>query len=185
MSIDESLDEELRIFRNVSGLTERDESTLRDAASVIVPHIESLTEKFYEQLSAEPKTATYIEGRVDLLKKTHIKWIEALFSGNYDEEFFESQLRIGRTHVSAKIPPLFVASSMSYLRSAFPKLINQEFNNDDKMAGEISSSILRVLDLCQFLIDYAYEQDRLKRLTDATGLTRPLLENLIALKAKS
>ncbi len=184
MSIDESLDEELRIFRNVSGLTEHDEHTLRDAASVIVPHIEPLTEKFYEQLSAEPKTATYIEGRVDLLKKTHIQWIESLFSGNYDEAFFESQLRIGRTHVSAKIPPLFVASSMSYLRSAFPKLINQEFNDDDK-SGEISSSVLRVLDLCQFLIDYAYEQDRLKRLTDATGLTRPLLENLIALKAKN
>jgi len=184
MSIDENLDEELRIFKKVSGLSENDENTLREAVSVILPHIGPLTETFYEQLTAEPKTAEYIEGRVDLLKKTHTQWIEALFSGNYDEAFIESQLRIGRTHVSAKIPPLFVASSMSYLRSAFPKLINQEFSNDEKKAGDISSSVLRVLDLCQYLIDYAYEQDRLKRLTDATGLTRPLLENLIALKAK-
>ena len=71
---------------------------------------------------------------------------------------------------------------MSYLRSAFPKLISQQLNESDNSSGELASAILKVLDLCQYLIDHAYEQDRLQRLTDATGLSRPLLENLIALK---
>jgi hypothetical protein len=184
MSIDETLKEELRIFKNVSAFTENDEAKLRESASVIIPHIAAVTDEFYKQLADEPKTAKYIEGRVDHLKTTHIQWLHALFTGSYDETFIESQLRIGRTHVSAKIPPLFVASSMSYLRSAFPKLINEEIH-DDKAAGELAGAVLRILDLCQYLIDHAYEQDRLKRLTEATGLSRPLLENLIALKNKN
>ena len=182
MSIDETLQEELRVFKSVSGLSEQDQTILKESASVIVPHITAVTDEFYKQLAAEPKTAKYIEGRVDLLKTTHIQWLKALFSGNYDEDFIESQLRIGRAHVTAKIPPLFVASSMSYLRSAFPRLISQQLNESETSSGELASAILKVLDLCQYLIDHAYEQDRLQRLTDATGLSRPLLENLIALK---
>lgn len=184
MSIDENLEEELRVFKNVSGLSENDQGKLKESSSVILPHIAAVTDEFYEQLAAEPRTAKYIEGRVDLLKSTHIQWLEALFSGECNDEFIESQLRIGRAHVTAKIPPLFVASSMSYLRAAFPKLISQELNSNDNGAGELASAILKMLDLCQYLIDHAYEQDRLQRLTDATGLSRPLLENLIALKEK-
>ena len=184
MSIDETLEEELRVFKSVSGLCAQDEAKLKEAAAIITPHIASVTDEFYNQLAAEGKTASYIEGRVDLLKKTHIQWLEALFAGDYGKDFIESQLRIGCAHVTAKIPPLFVASSMSYLRAAFPQLVNQELGDDKKTAGELASAILKILDFCQYLIDHAYEQDRLQRLTDATGLSRPLLENLIALKAK-
>ena len=184
MGIEETLEEDLRVFKNVSGFTDADAEKLSNSASLITPHIAAVTDEFYKQLGAEEKTAKYIEGRVDILKTTHIQWLEALFAGNYGPDFVEAQLRIGRAHVSAKIPPLFVASSMSYLRGAFPQLINQKMDNHED-ASALSSAILKLLDLCQFLIDHAYEQDRLKRLTEATGLSRPLLENLIALKAKN
>lgn len=185
MSVDETLVEEIRIFRSVSNFTKGDEDKLREAAPIILPHINAITDKFYEQLAAEEKTAKYIEGRVELLKKTHIQWLTDLFSGKCDNDFIEKQLRIGKAHVSAKIPPLFVASSMSYLRSAFPKLINHELHHDEKAASELEGALLRILDLCQYLVDHAYEQDRLNRLTNATGLSRPLLENLISLKGKN
>ena len=87
MSIDENLEEELRVFKNVSGLSENDQGKLKESSSVILPHIAAVTDEFYEQLAAEPRTAKYIEGRVDLLKSTHIQWLEALFSGECNDEF--------------------------------------------------------------------------------------------------
>ena len=45
-----------------------------------------------------------------------------------------------------------------------------------------SSGVLRLLDLCQSLIDTAYEAERLRLLSEATGMTPTLVENLIALK---
>jgi len=71
---------------------------------------------------------------------------------------------------------------MSYLRSAMAKIIEKELKDKVESIAELSGAIVRVLDLCHFLIDYAYETDRLKRLTQSTGLSLPLLENLIGLK---
>lgn len=44
-----------------------------------------------------------------------------------------------------------------------------------------SPAILRVLDICQMLIDTAYETQRLRLLSEATGMKVALIENLIAL----
>ncbi len=63
-------------------------------------------------------------------------------------------------------------------------MIEKELSDKVESVTALSSAIVRMLDLCHFLIDYAYEQDRLKRLTQATGLSLPLLENLMMLKAK-
>ncbi len=186
MAIDKTLADAVAVFTNINGFSDQDKRNIAKGAALIVPHIPTMTDEFYKQLMAEPLTAEYLEGRVDHLKKTHVQWLEALFVGQYDTAFYESQLRIGTTHVTAKIPPLFVAASMSYLRAAFPRIIEQEFKGGvgEESAGAIAGAILKTLDLCQFLIDYAYEQGRLSRLSTATGLSRPLLENLISLKGK-
>ncbi|MBI1194644.1 MAG: hypothetical protein GC138_02180 [Gammaproteobacteria bacterium] len=63
-----------------------------------------------------------------------------------------------------------------------PLLIEKEVGSAG--ACRLSSAVLRALDLCQFLIDHAYEQDRLRRLSEVTGLSGTLLENLITLKKK-
>lgn len=182
MSLDKPLEDAIHVFQNVSGFCETDQALLAEGGKILLPHIPGITDAFYEQLMSEPATAAYIEGRVDYLKGKHIHWLEGLFTGKFDEEFIQNQLRIGRAHVDAKVPPLFVASSMGYLRAAFPAVISKEAGDAD--ADKLSSAILRILDICQYLIDYAYEQDRLDRLTEATGLSRVLLENLIALKKK-
>ena len=43
--------------------------------------------------------------------------------------------------------------------------------------------MLRLLDLCQMLIDTAYEAERLRLLSEATGMRVALIENLIDLRA--
>jgi len=182
MSIDKALEEALRVFQHVGGLNDNDKTLLKKHGADLLPFIPEITTEFYKQLMSEAQTAKYIEGRVESLKTTHITWITTLLSGNYDNNFLETQLKIGVTHVAVGIPPLFVASSMSCLRSALAKTVTKELSGSADITVDLSSAIIKVLDLSHFLIDYAYEKDRLKRLTHATGLSLPLLENLIALK---
>ncbi len=179
-----SLEDNIRVFLHINNFSQSEHRNLTKIAALVLPHIPRITDEFYERLSSEPMTARYIEGRLEGLKSTHTEWLEALFKVQIDSDFFENQLRIGRTHVCAQIPPLFVAGSMSFLRSVFPSIIEKEMGTTEG-AGAISGVILKMLDLCHYLIDHAYEQDRLNRITGATGLSRPLLENLIALKQRA
>ena len=179
-----SLEDNIRVFLHINNFSDSQHQDLSKVAALVLPHIPRITDEFYQRLASEPLTARYIEGRLEGLKNTHTQWLESLFKAQIDGDFFEDQLRIGRTHVCAQIPPLFVAGSMSFLRSVFPSIIEKETGNAEG-AGAISGAILKTLDLCHYLIDHAYEQDRLSRITGATGLSRPLLENLIALKQRA
>ncbi len=182
MSIDKALEEALRVFQHVGGLNDKDKALLKKHGADLLPFVPEITTEFYKQLMSEKQTAKHIESRVDSLKTTHIAWITSLLSGNCDNNFMETQLKIGVTHVAVGIPPLFVASSMSYLRFALAQTVTKEFSGSAEVTADLSSAIVKILDLSHFLIDYAYEKDRLKRLTQATGLSLPLLESLIALK---
>lgn len=182
----QAIERQIDTFLNVGGFCSEDMERLKSMGPLIAPHIPELTDSFYRQLAADPLTGPYIEGRVEQLKLTHRQWLNELFAGDYGSGFVQRQEQIGRTHVNARIPPLFVAASMSFLRSAFPKLIEDKCADQTARGfGACLGSILRLLDFCQFLIDRAYEEDRLRRLTDATGMSRRLLENLVMLNAKS
>jgi hypothetical protein len=175
---------DLRALTVINGLTEEDFRLLAHIGPHIKPHIPAMTDAFYARLQTEPQTASHVAGRVDQLKKTHQEWLNSLFDGNYGADFVARQERIGQAHVSAKIPPLFVASSMSFLRAAFTELLDKVAGEAGETMGRCSSAVLRMLDLSQYLIDRAYEEDRLDRLVEATGMSRKLLENLISLRQK-
>lgn len=178
------LKSKIDLFQSVSHFSDDDRENIRRYGHLLVPHVSKVTAQFYDRLTAEPETARYIEGRVDQLKKTHTKWMESVLTSELNEQFVESQLRIGRVHVEAKIPPLFVAASLSFMRSVFPRIIEEELADIDGCTGALAGTVLKVLDLCQYLIDHAYEQDRFNRITHATGLSLPLLENLISLRPR-
>lgn len=177
---------DLQALTSINGLSDEDFRHLAHLGPMVKPHIPSMTDAFYDRLQAEPQTAPHVAGRVEQLKTTHIAWLTSLFEGNYGEDFVARQERIGKAHVVAKIPPLFVAASMSFLRAAFTELLDKlALEQAGESVGRCSGAVLRLLDLCQYLIDRAYEEDRLDRLVEATGMSRRLLENLISLNQRT
>lgn len=161
-------------FQNVSGFSAEDLATLAKIGPVVSPNLPRLTDLFYERLSADPATAAMIEGRVDILKTTHIAWLNELFSGIAPEILVEHQERIGRSHVRAKIPPVFVAASMSFLRSMFPILFGAVLSEKTELTTA-TAAILRTLDVCQYLIDRTYLQCLMNNL----GIKPVLLNRLM------
>ena len=179
----QALINELNIFRMIVGLNDLRAEQLSIVGELMRPDIESITDRFYDYLLAEETTANFLAGRINHLKDVHRLWIGDLLSGVYDDAFFMRQIQIGRAHVTHKVPPLFLTSSFSILRMLlFDKI---EAVVQEKSLAECTRctrALGRLLDACQFLIDRSYEQDRLARISAATGMSLPLIEALVQLK---
>ncbi len=169
---------------HISGFSPSDEEHLRHLGQHLTPRLPDLTDRFYERLLSDNNISPYLEGRVEQLKKTHIAWLTELFAGDYGEAFIAHQRHVGEAHMAAGIPSLFVAASMSFLRGAFPEEIEIAARKIGEPIGVCVGTVLRLLDLCQYLIDSAYEAERMRRLTAATGMSLVLLENLIGLRPR-
>jgi truncated hemoglobin YjbI len=163
-----------KTFQNVSGFSAEDLSVLAKVGHFVIPNLPRLTDLFYERLLADPSTAVMVDGRVDILKKTHIVWLNELFSGIDANALVARQEMIGHAHVKAKVPPVFVAASMSFLRSMFPNLFAAVLADKAEVTAA-TAAILRTLDVCQYLIDRAY----LQCLMDNLGIKPALLNRLM------
>ena len=73
-----------------------------------------------------------IEGRVDALKATHIRWMGTLFAGDYGRAFFDQQHRIGEIHVANNILPEFVEGVTTTLRLGARRVIVEEVGRTEE-----------------------------------------------------
>lgn len=171
--------EEMKRFVNFN---EEDAANLKLLRPVFEKHGQSLTDGFYDTLARFPETAGIIEGRVEALKKTHGTWMLELFGGEYGEAYFNSRMKIGTIHVKVGISPYFVEGVMDVIRTGGMAAIFAELDKDTALKG--AQSLLKVLDLDLMIINVAYSEERLGRLTAFTGFSRKLIENCIQRAAK-
>ncbi|MCB9675650.1 MAG: hypothetical protein H6737_11065 [Alphaproteobacteria bacterium] len=177
MSTNESADvyEKMKTF---VGFTDQDAANLKKLGPVFEKHGPALTDGFYTTLEQFPETAQIIAGRVDSLKATHGRWMGELFGGEYGMPYFDSRMRIGMVHVKVGIAPYFVEGVMDVIRTGGLAAIFTELD-DRQEAIDCSGSLLKILDLDLLVINLAYGEERLDRLTAFTGFSRRLIENCI------
>jgi len=144
--------------------------TIKDA---VMKHGEEITNTFYEELSHDEEAAKIVSGRVEALKATHTIWMEELFGGEYGDAYFEQRYKIGVVHVNAKIEPYFVEVITSFLRRKFTEVLIKE-------KPEALEAALAILDLDALIIIGAYHEDRMKRMSEVTGMNQSLLERLMS-----
>ncbi len=155
-----------------------DVANLRELAPHIARVGPTLTDRFYEVLGAEPATARIIEGRVDALKETHRQWLLDLVAGDYGEDYFWSRVRIGQVHVVQDLTPAWVEAVMSLIRTQAIRALANEFPDTVEFADSLASFI-KICDLDMLVINLAYADERLERLSGFTGMKRTLIENII------
>lgn len=167
-----------RALQDFVGFTADDAANLRELAPLFASHGPAITDAFYARLAANPETAAIIAGRVDHLKQTHARWLAELFAGPHDERYFADRWRIGLVHVRVGVKPWWVEAVASFLRSEGVLLIERELADPARRAA-CAASLLRVLDLDLMIINLAYGDERLDRLTEFTGMSRKLIERCI------
>lgn len=160
-----------------------DVSNLTALAPVMAKNGAAVTDHFYQVLGQNPTTAALIDGRVDQLKQTHTRWMKTLTTGSFDDAWYDAQVRIGHVHVAMGISPLHVELTFSLLRNELSKVVNNDVS-DPTRAASLFRSLTKALDMSLALVNHAYAEERLNRLSAFTGFTRRLIENCINKKAK-
>lgn len=62
--------------------------------------------------------------------------------------------------------------------------IAEEEKNADRLAA-LQRSFTKICDLDQMVINLSYQEDRIERLTEFTGMKRALIENIIKIPKKA
>lgn len=160
-----------------------DEVRLHEIKPWVEENGPKITDAFYETITQSEQLASFVEGRVDALKKTHIKWMQELVTGPWDDNYFASRWKIGSTHVRIGLDPIWVDGTMALIRNkALIGLAETEADMAKLAASQ--ASLIKACDLDLAIINLAYAEDRLERLTDFTGMKRALIENIIRLPKK-
>ncbi len=172
------------IFQEIKdfiGFTEDDVAALRTLAPIFATHGAAITDLFYVKLAADPEQSKLIEGRVESLKKTHNKWMSQLFAGEYGEAYFDDRWRIGLTHVRVGVKPWWVEAVTSFLRTEGFGLLTRELADPAQRTRSVQAMI-KILDIDLMVINLAYSQETIDRLSQFTGMSRKLIERCVQLK---
>ena len=159
-----------------------DVTNLKSLGPVFQKHGPQITDAFYETLGHYGTTAKLIEGRIDALKATHGRWMGELFAGDYGDAYLEGRMRIGQVHVRIGLPPYYVEAVMNNIRVGGHHAMSQEIGDQSELDAKFGS-LVKILDLDLLIINMAYSEERLDRMSSITGMSRKLVERLIT-KAK-
>lgn len=168
--------------KSFSGLTPELEDSLKEIAPVIIPYLERVTNAFYKQLAAIPDTSTYLEGRIDKLKATHINWLTNLFIADIDAEFAERLYIVGDIHVKVHLPPEFMAGAMTLINNELFSLVSELFVDDHAHSTLVLRAISAITGLSLMIMQKSYQEstitEELDKFLKISGMSRTLFTNL-------
>jgi truncated hemoglobin YjbI len=156
--------------------------------AAFLPRVEHLlpeiTERFYQLLLEQDNLGPLVAGRIDRLKQTHTQWLRGLFSGSYDQDYFQEQMRVGFVHVKVNLDSVWVDAVMSVLRRELHAAVLDAAGGDEE-ASAVYGSLIKVIDLSLMTINMAYNEHRMQLLHEVTGMPEALIERLIRISADS
>ncbi|MBK7827387.1 protoglobin domain-containing protein [Nannocystis sp.] len=163
------------------GFTDVDVAALQAIAPIFAAHGAAITDLFYVKLERDPEQSKLIEGRVEALKRTHNRWMAELFAGEYGEAYFNDRWRIGLAHVRVGVKPWWVEAVTSFLRTEGLGLLTNEISDPAQRTRSVQA-LVKILDIDLMIINLAYSQETIDRLSQFTGMSRKLIERCVQLK---
>jgi len=141
------------------GLSDSDAAILASLAGPLRPHFPAIVAEFYEVLQRHPHARAVLAaqpGRLERLRASLGVWLEELFSGTYDQAYFERRARIGRIHVQVGLPQHYMFTAMNVVRLALC----------DRIAGfgtggafRSMAAVHKLLDLELAIMNQTYRED--------------------------
>lgn len=170
--------------RQLVGLSSADEATLRELAPILTPALDQVTDRFYAILGSQPRTAGFIVGRTDSLRKTHRAWLESLFTSTIDASYARWMHDIGSVHVRVNLPVEFMSSAMAVVQRELTALVAGNDALEAGLRARACAAISSACGFCELLMQKSFAVDRsadeLERYLRITGVSRQLYEKLSA-----
>ncbi|MDG6027261.1 MAG: response regulator [Candidatus Brocadia sp.] len=138
---DVSLSEQERQTRKeYLDFTEKDVVLLKELNSLIHQHADTIISKFYHHLLRFEKTRAFLsdDDTIKEVKRTQKEYLLMLTAGNYDKQYFEHRLNVGKTHDRIDLHPnWYIGAYCLYHRLIFPLIIETYKGQPEKMTDYI------------------------------------------------
>jgi hypothetical protein len=171
-----------------AGLTPEREALLVEIGPAVTPSLAGITEAFYATLAAIPATAPFLEGRLDLLKQTHMRWLGSLFSGPYDVNYVKGMYKVGHVHVKVNLPVEFMAGGMTLIGDRLLAEVDNLYQGDDAKRLAAMGAINAILGFSLIVMQQSFQNsslhEELEKFLKITGMSRNLFNNLAAAYSK-
>jgi signal transduction histidine kinase len=163
---EESLFARYREMQAYLGWTDADAAQIRHIAGLLEPAFGEIVDDFYAEISRHPDAQKVLTGgdvQVQRLKKTLLRWIGDLFSGNYDEDYVQRRWRVGLRHAEIRLDPVYCNMAMGRIRVGLVDVLHRSWNQDADALQKTSQALNKLIDLDLALIEHAYQTEHLSR----------------------
>ncbi|MBI4509196.1 MAG: PAS domain S-box protein [Deltaproteobacteria bacterium] len=160
-----------------------DEEALRALAPHALPHFPKIAEEFYERLSEHAEARKVLLGpeQVGRLKKTLCGWMELLFTGPWDQDYFALRSRIGRIHVRISLPQRYMLGAMNLIRISLTKVAQSTYEHDHEKRIRAVWAIARILDIELAIMLETFREAFVEKVQHLERLEKSLLERRLAI----
>jgi hypothetical protein len=181
--------ETLTIYaKSFAGLTPERENLLVEIGQAVSPALPGITDAFYGTLATIPATAPFLEGRVDFLKQTHLRWLDGLFAGPFDVVYVKALYKVGYVHVKVNLPVEFMAGGMTLIGDRLIAEIDRLYQSDDKLRLDALGAVNAILGFSLIVMQQSFQNsslhEELEKFLKITGMSRNLFNNLAAAYSK-
>ncbi len=148
------------------GFDDAASEALRDAHALVAPHFTAIVDDFYDTIEAHPGASAAITGgaaQIQRLKGSLLKWIDELFRGPHDEDYFERRSRIGRVHVKIDLPQMYMFAAMDRIRVRSLDVLRDATSLDAPTSRRMITALHQILDIELAIMLETYREDLLAK----------------------
>lgn len=145
-----------------------DAARLAALSEVLEPQLPAVVERFYEVIGANPRMREIFAdpAQIERQKAHLLDWLRGIFVGTYDEPYWKTRERIGRTHVQIGLDQHYMVSMMGLIRSELDVRLRRsaaERQWPPERVAEAWSSTSKLLDLELAVMLATYEEAFVRR----------------------
>jgi signal transduction histidine kinase len=138
----------------------------------VQPYHAGIVDRFYQAIVDDPGARAILrsEAQITRLKVSLAQWLEGLFSGLYDERYFEKRARIGRTHVKVGLEQRYMLAAMNLVRIGLHHAVSESADDGIGTFAE-HTAIDQICDIELAIMLETYREDYvLKKTAEAESL---------------
>ncbi len=142
---------------------EEDEKRLAQMRSLMEEHAEEIMTTLHLWIMGTKDAAQFFtdESRQNHVFGAQKVWFSELFSGTYDNRFYEKLIRIGSTHVKHNVDAHYMNRAVNLVKNACIGIIQKNEENKVEATNRIIS-VGKVLDISLDVITTAYIEEELR-----------------------
>ena len=113
-------------LKRLIGFGPADVKQLTSLAERVRRFLPEITEHFYSRLERDATAKAVLEASgapKERLRATFLRWMEELFEGVYDEQYYRRRVNVGLTHVRIEMPEHLMIAAMSILRTELSRRV--------------------------------------------------------------